>query len=243
MRKLLTVVSLFLLITACTQSPPPADSSDITSRSEAWEAALNAADIDALVALYTDDARLLPPNGEMTIGRDAVRAEFITMIDAGFSSELTSVEAVVSGDIAYNVGTYTTTLGGEQVDVGKFIETWHRGDDGQWRIANDIYNSDLPLATASAPETHIMITHDVDDAEHWMAAWRGKNSRHKLFTDNGAAYVRTFRSADDPNLTGLLVGVNDMDRLNAMIDSEKGAAAAAADGVRWDTMLILNETE
>ena len=243
MKRLLTLVPLFLIITGCNQSPPSADSSVITSRSEAWEAALNASDIDALVDLYASDARLLPPNGKMKSGSAAVRAEFGAMIDAGLSVELTSIEAMVSGDIGYNVGTYTLMSGDTQVDVGKYMETWRRGDDGQWRYSNDIWNSDMPVAAAEDPKTHLMISHDVEDGDKWMAAWRGENSRHQLFKNNGAAHVHTFQNADNPNQTGLVVAVTDMDALTTMLASDEGQAAATEDGVKFDTLVILNETK
>ncbi len=247
MKRLLTLLPLFLMITGCNQRPPHEDSSVITSRSDAWEAALNAADIDALVALYTSDARVLPPNGKMASGSAAVRNEFGAMIDAGLSVDLTSIEAAVSGDIGYNVGTYTLRDGDDVVDVGKYMETWHRGDDGQWRYSNDIWNSDMPAAAIAAatkaPDTHLMISHEVKDADKWMAAWRGVNSRHKLFKDNGAAHVHTFRSADNPDLTGLVVAVSDMDAINAMLGSDEGLAAAAEDGVRVDTIIVLTEAK
>lgn len=245
MKRLITVISLSLLVTACGQSAPSTDASVITSRSEAWETAFNAKDIDALVELYADDARLLPPNAEMSTGSSGLRAVFGGMIDAGLSGELTSIEAMVSGDIGYNVGTYELTANGEVVDVGKYMEIWHRGDDGTWRYTNDMFNSDMPVATPemTMPATHMMITHEVDDVEHWLAAWRGEDSRHKLFKENGAAHVHTFRSADNPNLTGLVVAVNDMDAINTMLASEDGVAAAAADGVRADTITVLTESK
>lgn len=245
MNKLIPLLPLLLVVTACSQSPAPADSSVITSRSDAWEAALNAADTDALVGMYTSDARLLPPNGEMTSGIDAVRAVFGGMIEAGIGGDLTSVDAVVVGDIGYNVGTYTLTSGDALVDRGKFIETWSRGADGQWRIANDIWNSDLPLATSetASHRAHVMILHEVEDADHWLAAWRGEDSRHRLFTENGAAHVHTFQNAADPNLTGLVIAINDMAAFEAMLASEEGQAAAAEDGVKMDTMIIMSEAE
>jgi hypothetical protein len=89
--------------------------------------------------------------------------------------------------------------------------------------------------------THVMITHEVDDAEKWLAAWRGPDSRHKLFKDNGAKMVHTFQDANNPNLTGLVVAVADMDKFMAMLESDDGKAAAAADGVRMDTMVLLVE--
>ena len=89
--------------------------------------------------------------------------------------------------------------------------------------------------------THVMITHEVDDAEKWLAAWSGPDSRHKLFKDNGAKMVHTFQDASNPNLTGLVVAIADMDKFMAMLESDEGKAAAAADGVRMDTMVLLVE--
>jgi hypothetical protein len=89
--------------------------------------------------------------------------------------------------------------------------------------------------------THVMITHEVDDAEQWLAAWRGPDSRHKLFKENGARKVHTFQDASNPNLTGLVVAVADMDKFMAMLESDEGKSAAATDGVRMDTMVLLVE--
>ncbi len=89
--------------------------------------------------------------------------------------------------------------------------------------------------------THVLITHEVEDAEHWLAAWRGPDSRHKLFKDNGAKMVHTFQDPNNPNLTGLVVSVADMDKFMAMLESGEGQAAAAADGVKMDTMVMLIE--
>jgi hypothetical protein len=178
----------------------------------------------------------------MQIGADAVRAIFGGMIDAGLTGKLISMDTQVAGDIAYNVGTFTILAGDTVVDTGKYMETWHRGEDGQWRYSNDIWNSDVPVASPDG-NAHLMILHEVDDSEHWLAAWRGDDSRHQLFEANGAAHVHTFQNADNPHLTGLVISVSDMDALNAMLSSEEGQAAAAADGVRADTMKVLTEAE
>ena len=146
MKKLITLLPLFLMITGCDQAAPPTDPSVLTARTADWEAALDAKDIDALVMIYTSDARLMPPNGEMASGGDAVRSIFGGMLDAGLSADLVSIETMASGDIGYDVGTYTIMDGDTVVDTGKFIETFERGDDGEWRISNDIWNSDVPVA-------------------------------------------------------------------------------------------------
>lgn len=244
MKKMIFISSVLVFLAACSQSTPASDPSAITSRSDAWEAALNAKDVDALVGFYTDDARVMPPNLPMSQGSEAVRAAFGAMIDAGFGGTLTSIEATVAGDVGYNVGTYRLTAADGAVDTGKFIETWRRGSDGVWRIANDIWNSDSPAAGGEEMEsTHLMILHEVDDADAWLAAWRGEGSRHELFAANGANHVHTFVSGDNPNLTGLVVSVADMAALEAMLGSDEGQAAATADGVRMDTLMILGEAE
>jgi len=242
MKKLIALLSLLLAMTACGQQSPSTDTAALEARSDAWESALNAADVDALVDLYTEDARLLPPGDKMTSGRDGVRAAFGGMIDAGISGETTRVETTVNGDIGYIVGTFSLTSGGEAAGSGKYIETWRRGDDGLWLIANDIYNND-PSPKPKMAMTHIMITHSVDNADHWSAAWSGPDSRSNLFKDNGAAHVHAFRSENNPNLTGLVIAVKDMDALNTMLMSEEGIAAAAEDGVREDTMEMMTEVK
>jgi ketosteroid isomerase-like protein len=248
MKRLIAILPLLLLVSACDQGAPSADPSEITARSEIWETALNAGDLDTLVARYTSDARILAPNEKAASGADAVRAAFGAMIDAGLNGSLTSIDAAVSGDIGYNVGNYTLTAEGEVVDAGKYVETWQRGADGEWRITNDIWNSDMPAAPAAmpmgdGPKTHLMITHEVDDVERWLSAWRGDDSRHALFKANGAAHVHTFTTADNPNLAGLVIAVKDMDALNAMLGSEAGIAAAAEDGVRADTLTVLTQAD
>jgi len=242
MKKLVALLSLLLTLTACGQISPSTDTAALEARSDAWESALNAKDVDALVDLYTDDARLLPPDGAMTSGRDGVRAAFGGMIDAGIGGETTRVETTISGDVAYIVGTFNLTSGEEVLGTGKYIETWRRGNDGLWLIANDIFNND-PSPKPKTPMTHIMITHSVDNADHWAAAWSGPDSRSNMFKDNGAAHVHAFRSEDNPNLTGLVIAVEDMDALNTMLMSDEGKAAAAEDGVRTDTMVMMTEVK
>ena len=254
MKRLLIALSSMFILAACSQSQPSTDPSVITDRGDEWEAALNAKDIDALVELYEVDARIMAPNRPTAVGRDAVAEEFGAMIDAGLSVDLTSVEVVVSGDYAYNVGTYVLTAGDTQIDTGKYMESWHRGDDGQWRYTNDIYNSDTPVAApepepmsggamSDGPMTHVMISHEVEDAERWLAAWSGEDSRHKLFGENGAAHVHTLQNPDNPNLTGLVIAVKDMDALTKMLQSEQGVTAAAYDGVKTETLTMFIQTE
>lgn len=241
MNRLMILATCLLTLGACTPATPPADPSAITSRADAWEAALNARDIDTLVSMYTDDARVMPPGMPMSAGSQAVRDAFSGMIAAGFTGTLTPVETRVAGDIGYNVGTFELTMGDGTVTTGKFTETWERGDDGVWRIANDIWNDDGAVEASMGDKSHLVIIHEVEDFDRWIAAWRGDDSRHDLFEANGAAHVHTLQNPDNPNQIGLIVSVEDQDALFEMIESDEGQAAAAEDGVRMDTVTVLVE--
>jgi ketosteroid isomerase-like protein len=137
MKKLIIVLPLLLVAIGCTQSPPPADPSVIHARSAEWEAALNAGDVEAVVALYESDARLLPPNAEIQTGPDAVRAIFGGMIDVGLTGKLNSMETQVAGDYAYNVasggGNAHLVITHEVSDPVKWLAAW-RGENSRHQL-------------------------------------------------------------------------------------------------------------
>lgn len=104
---------------------------------------------------YVPDAVVLPPNAEAVRGRKEIVSFFGTfppITDMKFDI----VEVGGVGDIAYVYGKYSMTMtpeGEEPVqDIGKYIEVWKRQRDGSWKVALDIFNSDLPLAE---PETEM----------------------------------------------------------------------------------------
>jgi ketosteroid isomerase-like protein len=231
-------LSLTLLVVALGACAPTGsqESAELAAAAEVWAEAFNAGDIEAVAAMYTEDTRILPPNGEMALGRDVVRATFGGMADAGIKGELQPVEAMVAGDMGYRVGTYSLTgPDGSPIDSGKFIEIW-KLVNGEWLITNDIWNSD-------SPQPNMLITHQVADASRWLAAWRGPESRRGMFAEHGAPSVRVFQSVDAPNLTALLVGVTDMDAFQALLNSPEGAAAKAEDGVRDPTIRVFTEVQ
>ena len=248
MKKTIFSIVLILTTSACT------DTAGFTSRLGDFEAAMNSGDVEGLVALYKEDAKLMPPNMPTITGHDAVRELFGGMIADGVSVELESASYAVALNTAHRVGTYKTIIKGEVVDTGRFLETWNK-DDGTWRMANDIWNSDRPAAPPPEPRrkhdkkkkgmehTHVMIMHEVADGETWLNAWRGEESRHELFKANGAMHVHTFQHPENPNVTGLVVAVKDMAALEAMLASDEGQAAATEDGVDLENMSVLMEVK
>jgi len=258
MKRLLAILPLgvALIIASCNQAPPPGNAKIIEDLSTAWNEALNTKDLETLTMIYESNARIMPPNGKTVRGADGVKEIFGAIMEAGLTSEMSIEEITMQDNIAFKIGSYKIMDGDDVMDSGKFIETWQKGDDGRWRISNDIWNSsnpppaarhamhgDHPMQGKGMGHPHLMILHEVEDAERWLSAWRGENSRHDLFRANGAAHVHTFRSADKPNLTGLVIAVTDMQALQDMLSSDEGRAAEAEDGVIRDSMSVLTEAK
>jgi len=232
-------VGLAMIVGLACAPPAAQDSSEIRAQAKAWENAFNDGDSEGVAALYAEDARLMPPNGEIEQGRDEVRAAFGAMIDSGVKITLDTTEAVAVGDLGHRIGTYTISADGVEVDRGKYAETWLKGNEG-WRITNDIWNSDISLA--EPPASTISVTHEVKDVDKWLAAWSGEDSRAKLFAEHGVSGVRVFRSVDEGSkLVGLVVDITDQEAFEALLASDEGVAAKKADGVIDKSMQMLVE--
>ena len=171
------LIVLVLATAAC--APQAADqSAELSALTGRWEEALNAGDLDGMVALYADYCVLMPPNAEMLTGQEGAKAAFGELIGTGFTGSLDTIAAVAAGDVGYHTGTYWLQASdGTIVDRGKYCEAW-RKINGEWKIVNDIWNSDWP---AGAGATTVVITHRVRDADHWLAAWQGEHNRRDLF--------------------------------------------------------------
>jgi ketosteroid isomerase-like protein len=233
------VLALMVTVSAC--APQAADqSSELAAVADNWQNALNSGDLDGIVALYTEDCVLMPPNAKMANGHAGVRASFGGMIDAGLTGEIATMTLAAAGDVGYRNGTYwLQTPDGTVIDRGKYTDTW-RKVGGEWKITSDIWNSDLaPFASA----TTIAITHDVKDADHWLAAWTGENSRRQMFAQHGAPNVRVFQNPKMRKQVGLVIDVEDMAAFEALLNSDQGAAAEAEDGVIVDSMRMYTEVK
>jgi hypothetical protein len=81
----------------------------------------------------------------------------------------------------------------------------------------------------------LLITHDVDDVEHWLASPR----REEYFGPRGIK-TRTFVDADRSNHVGLIVEVADMETLQQALATPEAEDAMKYDGVRPDTLHIMS---
>ena len=122
---------------------------DVEAGEARWLEAFNGGDAAGVAARYTDGARLMAPNSETLEGRGSIEAFTKEFIATGAKLQFELLTVHESADLCASVGRYVMTFPGDAPeDRGKFIEVWTRQGDGSWLIADDIFNSDLPPATA-----------------------------------------------------------------------------------------------
>jgi hypothetical protein len=89
--------------------------------------------------------------------------------------------------------------------------------------------------------TTMIAFHEVEDGERWAKAWRkGSGSRHEMMAELGIT-ARTFRDPENPNLTGLIFEVPDMEKFQAALASDEMKQAMAEDGLKVETLRMLAE--
>ena len=111
--------------------------------------AITTGDTAGMLSIYTDDAVVMPQGMPAVRGRAAVSQynagmfSMFTVSNASFST----TDLIVAGDYAIESGIYRMTMkpktGPAMPDTGKYISVWRRQSDGSWKMAKDIFNSDL----------------------------------------------------------------------------------------------------
>jgi uncharacterized protein (TIGR02246 family) len=160
-RIVLTLGASFLAIVSCEegQRPDPADDlAAIASVLQEHVDAVNAGDVDSLLAGMTDDVVYLPPDQPLLRGKEQLRALMTPayeQLDAQIS--MRAEETVVAGDWAWEWGHLSGSMrpkaGGQATELdGKYFYVYQRPGAGSWRIARDIYNWNKPSASSAVEE-------------------------------------------------------------------------------------------
>ena len=120
---------------------------DVEAQEQKWLKAFNGGDALGVSVLYSENARLMPPNSEIIEGRAAIADFTKGFVATGAKLAFKLLTVHESPDFCVAVGTYEMDIptGAEiQKDTGKFMEVWTRQPDGSWQIADDIFISSLP---------------------------------------------------------------------------------------------------
>lgn len=148
---LLAPVLAFLSVSCAPPLDPQADAQEVQQVCEASVAALNAADVEALMALLDQDAVLVAEESPPLIRPEAIRAHHQAFFDK-FKAELrvNHEKVIVAGDWAFYYGTVTGTLTsalqGEPREItARTYDILRRQSDNSWK-----YTRLTAIASAAA---------------------------------------------------------------------------------------------
>lgn len=157
-RRLVISVALGLAALGCRRAPTyitAADRAVLHAMQDSLAARMQRGDMAGAAARYSVNAKMMPPNQPIVVGRTAIEASL--RADPKFSTFTLTVDTVAGmGDLAVLRGHYHLTFtmpGGTQAiaDSGKFLQVEWRQPDGSWLTADEIYNSDIPLPAPPMP--------------------------------------------------------------------------------------------
>jgi uncharacterized protein (TIGR02246 family) len=114
-----------------------------------WQAAFGTRDPNAIAQFYMENGVLLAPGAPMAQGREAIanswRSTMMELKNFHLEFAPTKIEVASSGDLAYEMGTYSLAYEGvddvQEHDNGKYVVVWKKAD-GNWKAAADIFNTD-----------------------------------------------------------------------------------------------------
>jgi uncharacterized protein (TIGR02246 family) len=146
-------LTLFLFTFICSVSAADSKIEQAVRDQDAkWSNAAESRDVDKLVSFYAADAVVLPAHAAIATTKDSIRQIFqrlLSIHDVALSWKPTNVIVAGSGDLAYSTGTYEMNApdesGKSTTDHGKYVAVWKKQADGSWKVAVDIWNTDLPL--------------------------------------------------------------------------------------------------
>jgi len=159
MKTTIALASLALIgsLAACDNARPlqptyEEDLAAITAFNKRYLGSINDEDIKTLSSLTTDGHVMLMPGREPLVGKtanDEANGRAFEQFD--FAEEWHPIETVISGDLGFQRGTYTTTAtpraGGDARSIsGNFLRIYQRQSNGEWRMTRDTFNS-VPAAT------------------------------------------------------------------------------------------------
>lgn len=103
-------------------------------------------DLETVVALYAEDAVLLPADAPQAKGRDAIRKYYaadIAGLKSGESDVIVESTQGVSGNLGWSSGRTKYTSANGATSTGKFRSV-SRKVNGKWLYIRDTWNSDGP---------------------------------------------------------------------------------------------------
>lgn len=119
----------------------------------ALEQAFTRHDLAATVALFADDAQILPQHGPAVRGRQEIEDYFKDSMTPRVTYDTDTEMTLVRGDLAVEQGRYVVrnVRRGSDVEEGKYLHVWRRVNN-DWKLYRVIYNTDVEPRTEVSVE-------------------------------------------------------------------------------------------
>jgi ketosteroid isomerase-like protein len=150
--------SMLLVFAGSCARSPQADPAAVRAAIDAADKELMTAfaqrDSKAVGLLYTEDAKLMPPNEPPALGREAITKTWEGMFQLPIPIlRIQADEIHGTGDVITEEGRYALVGADSQtVEAGKYLVIWKKTEAG-WRAHRDIWNSDAPASAPAAADT------------------------------------------------------------------------------------------
>jgi ketosteroid isomerase-like protein len=128
--------------------PLDSEASAVARATAALLNAVNGSDIAGVLVVWSDEGILMPPHHPAVHGRVEIERYFERIFrKSRFRFSFTSSHIEVCGGIAFERVDYTVSVypesGPQTRDAGKGLHVYRRQPDGSWKLALDIWNSDI----------------------------------------------------------------------------------------------------
>ena len=134
--------ALLLIVSHASQALADPLADKLASMNAQWDAAINNANFDALLPMYTADGRLLPPGAQPVTGPLAIRDFFAGRGRSVRDHKLELVDVPSIGNYAYTTSHFTASLVVSEKAApisGSTVRLLERQSDGQWKIKSHIF--------------------------------------------------------------------------------------------------------
>ena len=154
-KRVSTIALLAIAALAETVAAQSSDERAIRAVGQEWQRALNAHDVDRVLAVHAADAIYMLSHQPLVSGAAAIRAgwaEALKLPNYKVSWTPTKID-VASPRVATEYGTYTESYTGPDgklaTDGGNYVTIWHK-INGRWKVAVDAPNTTSPLPSPVA---------------------------------------------------------------------------------------------
>jgi ketosteroid isomerase-like protein len=112
-----------------------------------WDDAFNSENLEAVMALYADDAVSMPPGFPALVGKPSIQADYEYLFEHyDFHHETTVVQLEIQGSLAVERGEYVMLVVPTDGSGEPFIETGkhmivRRQIDGSWYVIEETWNT------------------------------------------------------------------------------------------------------